>query len=246
MALKLAFLIEALLIIAIVITSYVNVDREVGNISEDVRARMSMVTGLIQRAYGKLSPQDFDGWIQDIYKLEAKSSKYGSEIIYILILTGREEVLYASHNPRYNPIGDQGRPLQPKAYYRIDAPNMDKVDAYITEPGTSKAKYMISVGYSIIGMNALINRAIISGVLISIAFIFIGLFVAIAASVAWTKPIRHLVKGMKHVEEGDYSQDIPQKRRDELGRLTHSYNIMIEGLRDREFIKNTFRCFDFQ
>ncbi len=241
MALKLALLIEALLIVAIVITTYVNVNREVENINDDVRARMSMVTGLIQRAYDKLSIQDFDKWIQDIYNLDTKSEKYGSEIIYILILAGQEEVLYASHNPRYRPSDDQGRPLQPKAYYRINAPNMDKVDAYITEPGTTRAKYMISVGYSIVGMKALMNRAIVSAVLISIAFIFLGLFAAIAISLAWTRPIRQLVKGMRSVEEGDYSQDIPQTRRDELGQLTYSYNIMIEGLRDREFIKNTFK-----
>ncbi|MCP4231247.1 MAG: HAMP domain-containing protein [bacterium] len=241
MALKLAFLIETLLIVAIIVTTYVNVNRETESIENDVKARMSMITGLIQRAYDKLSPEDFDGWIQDIYKLEKKSSKYGSEIIYVLILTGQEEVLYSSHNPRYKPRDDEGRPLQPKSYYRINAPNMDKVDAYITEPGTTKARYMVSVGYSIVGMKALIDRAVLSAVLISLAFIFIGLIVAIGASVAWTKPIRSLVKGMKFVEEGDYSKDIPQKRKDELGQLTYSYNIMIEGLRDREFIKNTFK-----
>jgi hypothetical protein len=69
MALKLALLIEALLIVAIVITTYVNVNREVENINDDVRARMSMVTGLIQRAYDNLSIQDFDRWVQDIYNL---------------------------------------------------------------------------------------------------------------------------------------------------------------------------------
>ncbi len=93
MAIKLALLIELLLIVAISVTTTINVTREIRSIQNDVSVRMGFVTNLIQRAYDKLSPEDFDEWVNDIYSVTHSSNEYSSEIIYILVLTGREEVL---------------------------------------------------------------------------------------------------------------------------------------------------------
>ncbi len=42
------------------------------------------------------------------------------------------------------------------------------------------------------------------------------------------------------VAKGDYTGPIPEKGRDELGDLTRSFNAMMEGLKERDFIANTF------
>jgi class 3 adenylate cyclase len=65
--------------------------------------------------------------------------------------------------------------------------------------------------------------------------------VAVAVSVTWTRPVKELAAGLARVQEGDFDYRLEERRRDELGRLAHDFNLMTEGLRDREFVKNTFK-----
>ena len=42
------------------------------------------------------------------------------------------------------------------------------------------------------------------------------------------------------VARGDYGHPIPVQRGDEIGQLTRSFNTMVEGLKERDFVANTF------
>jgi class 3 adenylate cyclase len=55
-----------------------------------------------------------------------------------------------------------------------------------------------------------------------------------------TRPIRALTSGVSRVASGDLSQALPVKSQDELGRLTRAFNQMLEGLRQRDFIRSAF------
>jgi class 3 adenylate cyclase len=70
-----------------------------------------------------------------------------------------------------------------------------------------------------------------------------GGLVATAAGtwLAWrvTRPIRTLTGGVARVADGDLSLELPVRSGDELGRLTGAFNGMVEGLRQRDFIRNT-------
>ena len=55
-----------------------------------------------------------------------------------------------------------------------------------------------------------------------------------------TRPIRALTAGVVRVAAGDLSQGVPVRSRDEVGRLTHAFNQMLEGLRQRDFIRSAF------
>ncbi|MGQ9921009.1 MAG: adenylate/guanylate cyclase domain-containing protein [Desulfobacca sp.] len=52
--------------------------------------------------------------------------------------------------------------------------------------------------------------------------------------------IREISRATLQVAEGHYGQPLPEDRRDELGQLTHNFNIMVEGLKERDYIKDTF------
>ena len=54
------------------------------------------------------------------------------------------------------------------------------------------------------------------------------------------RPIRALTAGVTRVAAGDLSQAIPVRSRDEVGRLTRAFNQMLEGLRQRDFIRSAF------
>jgi class 3 adenylate cyclase len=55
-----------------------------------------------------------------------------------------------------------------------------------------------------------------------------------------TRPIALLTGGVSRVAAGDLSQPLPVASHDEVGRLTQAFNSMLEGLRQRDFIRSAF------
>lgn len=56
-------------------------------------------------------------------------------------------------------------------------------------------------------------------------------------------PVEELVAGTERIARNDFENPIPVTRRDELGRLAKSFNDMAAGLKQRDFIKDTFGKF---
>jgi len=241
LALKLTLVVEAVIILAIVTLAAVNLWRELGRIDDDARARMNLTVALIQRAFTTLERDQLEVWLNEIYRLRFNTADYDLTPVYVLVLRGQEEVVVASSNPRIPVVDASGRRLEPLEYYKIDVPNLGRVNAHVTDPATGQARYMISVGYSVAGLNWLVRREIFTAAVVAAIFILAGLAVAVAVSFTWTKPVKDLAAGLARVQEGDFDYRLKLRRRDELGRLARDFNLMADGLRDREFVKSTFK-----
>jgi class 3 adenylate cyclase len=70
----------------------------------------------------------------------------------------------------------------------------------------------------------------------ALAALILGLIVARRI----TRPVTALTRGVARVAEGDLSQSLPVRSKDEVGQLTHAFNGMLAGLRQRDFIRNAF------
>lgn len=70
----------------------------------------------------------------------------------------------------------------------------------------------------------------------------VGMATVAGIGAAWhvTRPIRALISGAARVARGDLSVALPVRSSDEVGRLTSAFNDMVEGLRQRDFIRTTF------
>ncbi|MCF8063253.1 MAG: HAMP domain-containing protein [Deltaproteobacteria bacterium] len=55
-----------------------------------------------------------------------------------------------------------------------------------------------------------------------------------------TKSVRRLSRAAERIAEGRYGERLPVDADDEIGQLTRSFNTMVDGLRERDFIRNTF------
>ena len=55
-----------------------------------------------------------------------------------------------------------------------------------------------------------------------------------------TGPVSALTRGVARVAAGDLSEPLRVRSSDEVGRLTQAFNQMLEGLRERDFIRDTF------
>lgn len=80
------------------------------------------------------------------------------------------------------------------------------------------------------------NTIVGASLLGALAALILGVIVARRV----TGPITALTETATRVQAGDLSVELPVRSRDEVGRLTYAFNEMIEGLRQRDFIRSTF------
>lgn len=87
----------------------------------------------------------------------------------------------------------------------------------------------------------------LQGMTLNQAFLFDIILIVIMAGTSFyfiqrnlTRPVRSLLTSMRAVGEGDLDIRTPILTDDEIGRLASRFNMMIDELRDRELIKETF------
>jgi len=74
----------------------------------------------------------------------------------------------------------------------------------------------------------------------SLAALLLALVLAVVFARRLTRPIAALTNAAGRVAAGDLSQAVVVTSRDEVGHLTRAFNAMVEGLRQREVIRNAF------
>jgi class 3 adenylate cyclase len=68
----------------------------------------------------------------------------------------------------------------------------------------------------------------------------LGLVFSVIVSTGLTRPVRRLLEGARAVEAGQLDKTLPVTTRDEIGHLTVAFNRMVEQLRVKERIRETF------
>jgi signal transduction histidine kinase len=74
------------------------------------------------------------------------------------------------------------------------------------------------------------------------SFVFcIGIVIAVLLSWMYTRPIYNIVSAAGRVAAGDLTPDLSTDRRDEIGKLTQSFNFMVQKLREKRAIEEKLR-----
>ena len=84
------------------------------------------------------------------------------------------------------------------------------------------------------------NTAIIISVILTVLASVVGLLFSLFVSTGITGPVRRLLDGTRAVEEGRLDGSIDVTTRDEIGQLTAAFNNMVEQLRHKERVRETF------
>jgi adenylate cyclase len=84
------------------------------------------------------------------------------------------------------------------------------------------------------------QRLVLITVIVTAIAAILGLIFAYLVSGGITRPVRLLLEGTRAVEAGHLDRSIDVKTRDEIGQLTAAFNRMIEQLRLKERIRQTF------
>lgn len=172
--------------------------------------------------------------------LKALNSKGINEIS---IISHADEII-ASTNPT-----KVGAPLTPKKKELI-------IKAELGEPVSTEGKaYNVIVpviaggthyGYIHLKINAddvstMLRRNFIKRILAAILVFGIGIGMAVFLSMKYTQPIHGVVNAARKVAMGDFNQNLPEGRKDEIGQLTESFNFMVQRLRENKLIEERLR-----
>ena len=74
----------------------------------------------------------------------------------------------------------------------------------------------------------------------SLIFIGVGIWVTFLVSSNLTRPLQNIIQILRQVREGQFDQQVRVTSNDEIGYTGDVINEMTEGLRERDFIKDTF------
>ena len=84
------------------------------------------------------------------------------------------------------------------------------------------------------------KTTIVISVILTALASFVGLLFALFVSAGITRPVRRLLDGTRAVEAGQLDGSIDVTTRDEIGQLTAAFNRMVEQLRHKERLRETF------
>ena len=84
------------------------------------------------------------------------------------------------------------------------------------------------------------QRAIWIAVIVTAIAAILGLLFAGLVSTGITRPVRRLLEGTREVEAGQLDRSIDVVTRDEIGQLSAAFNRMVDQLRHKEQIRQTF------
>ncbi len=87
------------------------------------------------------------------------------------------------------------------------------------------------------GGTSMLGKSVLASVAVGLVFSF-ELTQLLARSL--TRPISDLRRGLTRVTSGDYDTRVPVITSDELGQLSHDFNLMAKGLAEREAMREVF------
>jgi class 3 adenylate cyclase len=88
--------------------------------------------------------------------------------------------------------------------------------------------------------NKLVLDIFIFSVVLCSVFVYIGFRLNLLVGRSVVEPLKEMLKAVQRVEQGDFTQRIPVVSNDELGELAEAGNQMIQGLAERERVRESF------
>jgi adenylate cyclase len=98
----------------------------------------------------------------------------------------------------------------------------------------------VRIGFTDTSLNAALSPMKTKVIVITILMLIIGILGTIIVVMYIVRPINILSETAKEIGKGNLNQKVTIKRHDEIGQLATTFNEMIEGLKERDFIRNTF------
>lgn len=253
---KLGLLVAMLILVIMLIVAYTSVIRQEKSMRSEMRSKainMAQITG----ALALLGGNGVDPWAFAKQFLKF-APQLDNNILYVVIIDSNGNIIDSEINTTLltSIAGTDSEQLKNQI--------PEAVKLHLLKSGSKRAELVferlghilpidvvlkpadsflgtMSIGYSMHRFDLSIKTARTVTLLFTIGFIILGIIASFGLSLNITKPIYKIVDAMKKVEYGDLNQHVEVKTRDEMQVLASSFNFMVEGLKEREHIKHTFK-----
>ncbi|MEK6647455.1 MAG: adenylate/guanylate cyclase domain-containing protein [Candidatus Firestonebacteria bacterium] len=171
------------------------------------------------------------------------AAKLDENIICIIFFDSKSEIKALALNKKSPHFFDSNSNVlsDVELFNRLDKSNKSKQHIAIVEGNIANGLGIIKIYFSLKNMQKEIYDEQLRAIVLTISLILIGIILSIRFAKTITKSAETLAKGMKKLELGDLNQTLEIKSKDEIGFLTESFNLMLEGLKERDRIKNIFQ-----
>jgi class 3 adenylate cyclase len=116
----------------------------------------------------------------------------------------------------------------------------DRRDDFDRKIEAARSEMRRLAGAAIVGTRAYQRHVVQIGLVLLAIAALLGITVAAAVTLGLVRPVRRLLAGTAAVEGGALDTVVPITSRDEIGRLTQSFNSMVGELRVKAQIRETF------
>ena len=116
----------------------------------------------------------------------------------------------------------------------------DRRDDFDRKIDAARSEMRRLAGAAIVGTRAYQQHVVQIGLVLLAVAVLLGITVAAAVTLGLVRPVRRLLAGTTAVEGGALDTVVPITSRDEIGRLTQSFNSMVGELRLKAQIRETF------
>ena len=236
---KLIFFTTLLIIVVMITITYLFTFREIQGRLSDVESQMKRIAQNIATMQ-LLDRQEWEIYQDYITQLMA----FNKDIVYIALYDARGNLRAHTLNTEWldleHPV--TSRRMQADIVRQLDAGSIsaESADDLLTEMVNiqvgDRVLGSVNVGFSVIDINDKLREKIAYIVVLSIFFLIVFISVSVYLSRRLTRPLEKLALAMKKINDGYLDQKVEPETEDEIGQLSGSFNLMVEGLKERRII----------
>ncbi|GEM_PF-571012 len=239
---KMALTMSLVIVVVMGLVTAITVKREVAAKKRDADLRIAGIATMIKLTMDTMPRENFIRWVKSLYSVKYETKSYNLDLIYIVIEDSDGENIVSSVNPKAGLEGSGSEDYENLAELKeIEVKGLKKVETFIKDKSTGNVKTSIYMGYYLKNLQKGIWEMVGKSLAVTLFLIVTAVIFSFYFSNRLTRPIESLVSGMELVSGGDFTKRVPVTTTDEIGYLANSFNRMTEGLKEREFIKDTFK-----
>ena len=231
-----------LIIIAIFVLSYINLNRQ-----KDQLYQRTVKIGMVSLNYFS-STARIPLLDDDILQLNSliKDAKAVKGILYAIIVDGEGKIKAHTDHMKigmsYKEYGNTEKRVEGDVAYFDYFTLSGQHIINLVQPVIFKDKRLgeVHVGVSIDFIEQLIQENKESIIKLTLIILIVGILISLALGLRFSMPISKLVMATEKIIEGDYEYRVRMKRNDELGALADAFNNMSKELNKKAIMQDSF------
>ena len=178
---------------------------------------------------------------------EQSAFKLSDDLAFLMVLDAKGELVTGRARPELVVVGERRFESEQavlswlsQSSGAVSGKHLEVSRIGLVEPGGARVGTLL-VGTSLRRARSAWRQDLILNIAVfGLALLVVVIYGSAALERMVVRPLRRMVDSMLEVRHGKLDNDVALERSDEIGVLANAYNYMLQGLRDRERLKDAF------